>query len=191
MTTIQIYNFNELSQTAKDTAINNFRDVHEIHLDFFNDEAKEIISQRGFKGNIKLQYSLSNCQGDGLSFGCDYFDSQKLHEIFKEVLGSGKDKTIEILMNNYAYFTLDGNNSRYCYAHKNDLEYIFDDNINAPNIKEVVGKVEEKLVEIYLNLCKELEKMGYDEIEYQYSDEYIITELIEREYEFLENGKKL
>ena len=191
MKTIQVYNFNELSQEAKDTAINNFRDVHEIHLDFFNDEAKEIISQRGFKGNIKLQYSLSNCQGDGLSFGCDYFDSQKLHEIFKEVLGSGKDKTIEILMNNYAYFTLDGNNSRYCYAHKNDLEYIFDDNINAPNIKEVVGKVEEKLVEIYLNLCKELEKMGYDEIEYQYSDEYIITELIEREYEFLENGKKL
>lgn len=191
MKTIKIYNFNELSQEAKDTAINNFRGEGEVFLDFFNDDCIQIINERGFKGNIKLQYSLSNCQGDGLSFGCDYFDSQKLHEIFKEVLGSGKDKTIEILMNNYAYFTLDGNNSRYCYAHKNDLEYIFDDNINAPNIEEVVGKVEAKLVEIYLNLCKELEKMGYDEIDYQYSDEYIITELIEREYEFLENGKKL
>jgi hypothetical protein len=190
MTTIQIYNFNELSQEAKDTAINNFRDVHEIHLDFFNDEAKEIISQRGFKGNIKLQYSLSNCQGDGLSFNCDYFDSEKFYEIFREVLGSGKDKTIETILDN-SYFKVKGISGRYCYAHENDLEYTFDDNIDAPNIEEVVGKVEAKLVEIYLDLCKELEKMGYDEIEYQYSDEYIANELIEREYEFLENGKKL
>jgi hypothetical protein len=188
MKTIQIYNFNELSQCGKETAINNFKDRHEIDLDFFNDEAKEIISQRGFKGNIKLQYSLSNCQGDGLSFGCDYFDSEKLHEIFVEVLGMGKDKTIETILNN-SYFKLNGNSGRYCYANIGDLEYIFDDNINAPNIEEVVGKVEKKLVEIYLDLCKELENIGYNEIEYQYSDEYIANELIELEFEFTEYGK--
>lgn len=188
MTTIQVYNFNELSQEAKETAINNFKNNYEINLDFFNDEAKEIISERGFKGNIKLQYSLSNSQGDGLSFGCDYFDSQKLHEIFREVLGSGKDKTIETILNN-SYFKLNGNSGRYCYANIGDLEYIFDDNINAPNIEEVVGKVEKKLVEIYLDLCKELEKMGYDEIEYQYSDEFIANELMELEFQFTEYGK--
>lgn len=188
MTTIQVYNFNELSQVAKETAINNFKNNYEINLDFFNDEAKEIISERGFKGNIKLQYSLSNCQGDGLSFGCDYFDSQKLHEIFREVLGTGKDKTIETILNN-SYFKLNGNNGRYCYANIGDLEYIFDDNINAPNIEEVVGKVEKKLVEIYLDLCKELEKIGYDEIEYQYSDEFIANELMELEFQFTEYGK--
>ena len=188
MTTIQIYNFNELSQEAKETAINNFRGEGEVFLDFFNDDCVQIINERGFKGNIKLQYSLSNCQGDGLSFGCDYFDSQKLHKIFTEVLGTGKDKTIETILNN-SYFKLNGNSGRYCYANIGDLEYIFDDNINAPNIEEVVGKVEAKLVEIYLNLCKELEKMGYDEIEYQYSDEFIANELIELEFEFTENGK--
>lgn len=188
MTTIQVYNFNELSQVAKETAINNFKNNYEINLDFFNDEAKEIISERGFKGNIKLQYSLSNCQGDGLSFGCDYFDSQKLHEIFREVLGTGKDKTIETILNN-SYFKLNGNCGRYSYANIGDLEYIFDDNINAPNIEEVVGKVEKKLVEIYLNLCKELENIGYNEIEYQYSDEYI-SELLEvNDYEFTMYGK--
>ena len=188
MKTIQVYNFNELSQCGKDTAISNFKNRHEIHLDFFNDEAKEIINERGFKGDIKLQYSLSNSQGDGLSFGCEWFDSQKLHEIFVEVLGTGKDKTIEVILNN-SYFKLNGNSGRYCYSHKNDLEYIFDDNINAPNIEEVVGKVEAKLVEIYLNLCGELENIGYNEIEYQYSDEYI-SELLEvNEYEFTENGK--
>lgn len=188
MITIQVYNFNELSHEAKQIAIENFRGKSEVFLDFFNDEAKEIINERGFKGNIKLQYSLSNCQGDGLSFGCEWFSSQKLHEIFVEVLGTGKDKTIETILNN-SYFTLKGNTGHYCYAHKNDLEYIFDDNINAPNIEEVVGKVEEKLMEIYLDLCKELEEIGYNEIEYQYSDEYI-SELLEvNEYEFTEYGK--
>lgn len=190
MTTIQVYNFNELSQVAKETAINNFKNNYEINLDFFNDEAKEIISERGFKGNILLQYSLSNSQGDGLSFGCDYFDSQKLHEIFIEVLGSGKDKTIETILNN-SYFKLNGNSGRYCYANIGDLEYIFDDNINTPNIEEVVGKVEAKLVEIYLKLCSELENIGYNEIEYQYSNEYISEILEINEYEFLENGKRI
>ena len=188
MTTIQVYNFNELSHEAKDKAINKFRDSYEIDLDFFNDNAREIISERGFKGNIKLQYSLSSSQGDGLSFGCDYFDSEKLHEIFTEVLGTGKDKTIETIFNN-SYFKLNGNSGRYCYANIGDLEYIFDDNINAPNIEEVVGKVETKLLEIYLKLCSELEKIGYDEIEYQYSDEFIANELIELEYQFTEYGK--
>lgn len=154
-------------------------------MDFFNDEAKEIISQRGFLGDIKLQYSLSNSQGDGLSF-----DSEKLHEIFVEVFGTGKDKTIEVILNN-SYFKLNGNLGRYCYANIGDIEYIFDDNINAPNIDEVFGKVEAKLVEIYLNLCSKLEKIGYDEIEYQYSDEYI-SELLEvNDYEFLENGQRI
>ncbi len=190
MKTIQVYNFNELSQTAKETAINNFRGEGEVFLDFFNDDCKEIINQRGFRGNIKLQYSLSNCQGDGLSFGCEWFDSEKLHEIFVEVLGSGKDKTIDAIINECS-FSLIGNNGRYCYAHENDLDFCFTDNIYAPNIEEVVGKVKEKLTEIYLNLCSELEKIGYDEIEYQYSDEYIANELIEREYEFLENGKRI
>ena len=31
--------------------------------------------------------------------------------------------------------------------------------------------------------------MGYDEIDYQYSDEFIANELIELEYQFTENGK--
>lgn len=190
MKTIQVYNFNELSQTAKDKAINNFKDRHEINLDFFNDEVKEIISQRGFKGNILLQYSLSNPQGDGLSFGCEWFDSQKLHEIFVEVLGMGKDKTIETIINECS-FSLVGNNGHYCYANKNDLDFCFTDNVYAPNIEKVVGKVKEKLVEIYLNLCGELEKIGYDEIDSQYSDEYI-SELLEvNEYEFLENGQRI
>lgn len=188
MKTINTYYFNELDDSAKEVAIEKFRGEGDVYLEFFNDDCVETAKEHGFEGKIGLQYSLSYCQGDGLSFSCEWFNSQKLHEIFVEVLGMGKDKTIETIINECS-FSLVGNNGHYCYANKNDLDFCFTDNVYAPNIEKVVGKVKEKLVEIYLNLCKELEKRGYDEIDYQYSDEYISTELIEREYEFLENGK--
>ena len=188
MKTINTYYFNELDDSAKEVAIEKFRGEGDVYLEFFNDDCVETAKEHGFEGKIGLQYSLSYCQGDGLSFSCEWFNSQKLHEIFVEVLGTGKDKTIETIMNN-SYFNLKGNGGRYCYAHEKDLDYEFDDNIHAPNIESVVEKVQEILRGKYFDLCKELEKRGYDEIDYQYSDEYISTELIEQEYEFLENGK--
>jgi hypothetical protein len=188
MKTINVYNFNELSQDAKKVAIEKFRGEGEVYLEFFNDDCIGIIEQRGFFGNIKLQYSLSYCQGDGLSFSCDFIKTKILQKLFKEVLGEAKNKTIQLIIDN-CYFNLVGNTGHYCYANSRDLEFRFDDNINAPNIEEVVGKVEDKLRELYLSLCKELEKQGYDEIEFQNSDECIVDLLEANDYEFLEDGQ--
>ena len=52
-----------------------------------------------------------------------------------------------------------------------------------------MGKVENLLRDLYVTLCKQLEKAGYEEIEYQQSDEAIRETLIENQYEFLSNGK--
>ncbi len=111
-------------------------------------------------------------------------------KIFENILGKRKQKTIDLIINN-CNFNLFGNTGRYYYAHINDLEFIFDDNINAPNIIEVVKKVEDELKSIYVNLCKKLETDGYNEIEYQNSDEYTAELLEINEYEFLENGKMI
>ena len=168
MKTINVYNFNELSQEAKDYAINQCKDKFETDLDFYYDDCIDTIEENGFFGNIKLQYSLNYCQGDGLSFSCEFIKTEILQKLFKEVLGEGKDKTIENIIDN-CYFNLVGNTGHYCYASSRDLEFGFDDNINAPNIEKVVGEVEDKLREMYLSLCKELEKQGYDEIKDQLS----------------------
>jgi hypothetical protein len=188
MKTIQIYNFNELSQEAKDYAINQCKDKFETDLDFYYDNCIEAIKEKGFFGNIKLQYSLSYCQGDGVSFSCEYFDTKRLNKIFENILGQRKQKTIDLIINN-CYFNLVGNTGRYCYASSRDLEFRFDDNINAPNIEEVVGKVEDKLREMYLSLCEELIQNGYAEIEHQFSNEYISELLEANDYEFLEDGQ--
>jgi len=184
---IQLYSFDELSEGAKQNAIEKYRNSDHVYLDFFNDDAKEQIENSGFKGNVSLSYSLSYCQGDGLSFSCDYFD--KLNELFTEVLGTGKQKTIDCLINNSS-FKLKSNNHHYCYASKSDLDFYLDNYYvkSQSNIDLVIDKVREKLEDLYMDLCKDLENQGYQDIEYQRSDEAISENLIANEYEFTENG---
>ena len=184
---IELYKFTELSENAKNAAIEKHKENSEIFLDFFSDDCHEQIREKGFKGNIKLQYSLSCSQGDGLSFSCDYFDN--LNALFIEILGTEKQKTIDSIINNIS-FKCDGNNGRYCYASKNDINLELDDyKGNNYLIHEIVSKVESKLKDLYIDLCNQLEKQGYDDIEYQYSDEYITETLTENDCYFTIDGK--
>jgi hypothetical protein len=183
----KVYQFKELNENAKEVAIEWYRKDQEIFLDFFNEYSKEQIELAGFKGNVELSYSLSNCQGDGLSFSCDYYD--KLNELFIEVLGYGKQKTIDCLINNCS-FELKGNKGRYCYASKSDFDFYLDNYYvkSQENIDEIITQVRQKLEDLYIDLCKDLESQGYKEIEYQYSDENIIENIIANEYEFTAAG---
>lgn len=184
---LTLYKFDELSDESKQNAIETQRNSdYNIYLDSFDDDAHEQIIDAGFRGKIKLQYSLSYCQGDGLSFSCDYFD--KLNDLFIEILGEGKQKTIDCLINNCS-FVLKSNN-QYCFASKNDLDFYLDNYYvkSQSNIDLVVEKVREKLENLYIDLCKSLEKQGYNEIDYQNSDEYISEMLISNDYDFTENG---
>ena len=70
----KVYNFEELSQEAKQVAIERYRNnTTEVFLDMFQEGCIEAIEEAGFSGDIKLQYDLGYSQGDGLSFSCDYF----------------------------------------------------------------------------------------------------------------------
>ena len=183
---IKLYKFTELSEQAKNVAIEKQRN-HEIEFDWFYDFCHEQISESGFKGNIKLQYSLSYSQGDGLSFSCDYFDN--LNTLFVEILGTEKQKTIDFIINNCS-LKINSNNSRYCYAHRNDVNFELDNYYvkSSTNLDNLISKVETKLRDLYINLCNELEKQGYDEIENQYSDEYVTETLIENDCYFTIDG---
>lgn len=187
----KVYNFEELSQEAKQVVIERYRNnTTEVFLDMFQEDCIEAIQEAGFSGDIKLQYDLGYSQGDGLSFSCDYFT--KLNEVFAEVLGEGKNKTIDCIINNCS-FVLKSNEGKYCFASKGDLDFYFDNyqvNFTDSNIESVVEKVREKLENIYVDLCKDLEKRGYAEIEWQNSDEYIEEEIKANEYEFTKEGNR-
>jgi hypothetical protein len=186
----KVYTFDELSDEAKQVAIQEMRNSKEIHLDWFNDDAKEQINEAGFYGDVQLQYSLSYCQGDGLSFSCNRIEERVLLPFFAGILGAGKEKTAKVIMDNCSFVNT-GNDGHYCYASKRDIDYTFESYKNDyKNINQVVAKVLEEIENLYVDLCKDLENKGYKEIEYQYSDEAIIEDIQANDYEFLKSGKK-
>ena len=191
---LKIYNFNELSNEAKNKAITKQREYEYKWgepLYFFKDTCKDKIEKAGFE-DIIIEYSLNNSQGDGLSFSAGNYN--KLELLYLDILGKGKEKTAKLLAENTT-IQLTGNRGNYTYAHSNQVDLYFENQtssincIDISNIEDIQGQVLNKLSTIYMGLCGELEKEGYLEIQYYFSDENIINMIEDNDYEFLEDGK--
>jgi len=192
---VKVFKFEELSDAAKSVAIAHQRKVENESSTFveqFTPDCVEAAKEAGFE-EPKFQYSLSYSQGDGLSFSAKRYN--KLVDVFKEVLGPGKDKTAQLLADNMTQ-VFKGNNRHYCYASKSDVDIYLENwtsSINVVNtnrIEEVVAKVLAKVEDIYIALCDKLEKQGYAEIEHMDSDEYLTDLIVANEYEFTEDGER-
>ncbi len=186
--TINTYKFSELSEEAKKKAIDWYKDLESQDLlPFFADECNETLEAAGFVG-AKVSYSLGWCQGDGLSFNADYYS--KLEELFLADLGAGKERTAKLLAESCTQ-VIKGNTGRYCYASKSDIDlYIDANNYNElNNINATVGRVLSSFEDLYMDICKKLEKQGYAEIDWSLSDECIIENIEANDYDFLETGK--
>ena len=190
-----VFKFEELNEKAKQFAVNHYRDNCNptAHFsDVFDEGCMELIKSKGFEEPV-LQYSLSYCQGDGLSFRAKKYNN--MVDLFKEVLGPGKDKTAQLLADNCTQ-VISGNNGHYQYAHKNQIDLFLENwtsSINVENtdrIDEVVKKVLAKFEDIFMDLCKEMEDNGYKILEGMNSDKEIIETLIANEYDFEEDGRR-
>jgi hypothetical protein len=187
--TINIYSFEELSQESQEKAIEYFRNCKQNDGDllmFFSDDVTEQLKEQGWN-DVKLQYSLGCCQGDGLSF------SGKLDlKWFLENKYSYKLPKYKVnALCEYIYSVHSkGNTGYYCYAGKNQIEYDenYQDNIERKNLDKLWQDVLSEIKTSYLALCRKFEKQGYDEIAFQLSDECIKEEIEANDYEFLENG---
>jgi hypothetical protein len=160
---------------------------------FFKESCDEKASEHGFEiEDGKLYYSLSYSQGDGLSFGGKYLETEKL---FNQVLGKGKEKTAKLLTDNCT-LKITGNTGHYAFASKSDVDLYLEGDystslivVNTNNIDIVVGKVLNIIEDKYMALCKELEQMGYADIEYYNSDAAIIEDLQNTDVKFLKDGR--
>jgi hypothetical protein len=185
----EAYTFDELSDDAKEKVIEYFRKHKEVMLDFFKDDCILYANEKGFE-DIELQYSLGYCQGDGLSFSAQEYTMLK--DLYLQELGKGKEKTAQLLADN-STFVCTGNEGYYYFASSSDIDLYIENytssiNTDCENMNEVVNNVRLKLEQIYCDVCKELETRGYNEIEYQYSDECIIEDIQCNEYEFTKEG---
>lgn len=164
-TKIDVYNFAELSETAKQNAINNWYESEDYP--FLSSDLKELLidtlqTKKIDYQNLKHYYSLSYCQGDGYCFVGTFF---------------WKNLTIKVKHSSSHYYhkyTVDFE----FYSQKDSSEK--DGTKNAENFKK-----------LYYSICDEMEKEGYSIIDYRMNfDEF--SELCEANfYTFDFNGNMI
>jgi hypothetical protein len=204
MRTIQktVYNFNELSDEAKEKAINSFRNDpidFEFEADSVMDNWKERLQEIGFE-DAEIQYSGFYHQGDGASFvsdidihkvfnamvQCDKINREKVL-LYNKVLYMDELKIVELL---YMVYRID---SRYCHentvAVDSDSEFYLNE---CPDAYDYFDKIFEQLrddIQDYVHeLCQEIFFDLRRSYEYIQSDEYISETICINEYEFYEDG---
>ena len=160
--TINIYKYEELSEKARERALNNHVDADHDN-NFLSEDLNELLLEELKENNIdvkehlKLYYSLSHCQGDGLCF-----------------IGRFKFKGQDIEISH---------NSHYHHKHSTQSSLITED-YETQGDEEILTEFNE----LYMLICDKLETIGYEQIEYERSEENFKSLCEANEYEFTENG---
>ena len=200
----KVYNFSELSEDAKEKVKQWYLDDDFRPCEFENIYTEDLRYLFN-NSDLKLQFSLSYCQGDGLNiYGkLDLMDvftairdtehSGDLFEQYKDLFSEHEQKTIE------AYMEVCGRevelpyNRHYCYCIDDRVDFA-DDWIESleycryKNIQiDTIRKMEKLVGRMFENLSATYEKYGYDYF-YNADDEIVNEECEANGWRFLEDG---
>ena len=189
-----VYNYNELSEQAKEKVKEWYLD-DEMRSTFFYEDKKYFLAENYKRSNLEVIFSLSNCQGDGFNIEgkinlYDFAEKWKADEKSRRTI-------IHYIDNSFYEYTFESNN-RYCYSCKFiDRKYIDDtitefiDDLKYNGIRgiktDVIKAFFNDMINHFEELDEEWEKAGYN---YFYdAEESEIAECCEaNNYEFLEDG---
>lgn len=186
---VKVYQFNELSDAAKERALERWRNGSDFFDDFITEEWTAILAACGWS-EVEIAYSGFCSQGDGASFtgrfdGAD-IDAAKFRNYFTE--GSDSDWILDGFREYSAYTAKLNRTSRH-YSHENT--------VGVEWMEQAVGDdsvaVESDETESdFLAHCRRVMREIYRAIEREYdsqmSDEYIAETLEATEMEFTEAG---
>ncbi len=196
------YSFAQLSKEAKEAARDWFRETDDLSDLLSETLANDLSDHFGITG-CKIFFGLNHCQGDGVCF----------HGRPEITNWSQQDETLKAMLtelNGLAglmnfkepSFSIDiQHTGNYCHAYSMDLTLQWveaDDGWNdqeqepwQQDISDKVNALEKYLQERIIAVAHELEKIGYAEIEYHESDEYIAESADANDYRFTKKGEPL
>lgn len=161
----KVYYLDELSDSAKEKAREWYRNgitEYQWLEEYLTEVAEKELSSAGIainNGDISVYYSLSYCQGDGAMV---------------ELRGHWKGWEVRVKHSGYYY-----------HYNSKEIEIWKDTDSGTEHPDE---KTEGEFNEIYVSVCKTLEKLGYTYIESENSDENIDENIRANEYTFTETG---
>ena len=167
--TIIGYKYNELAKKVQKNLKEKIAHSWE-YMDDFNWEIQDIIYDEFPNSNIKIQWGLNCCQGDGVKlYGVlDYRDAIKFikkkqpDEIEEDFVRIAKFCDIDFKLPENPDYT-------YCYISRADIainminEYeVITDGEPPEDWQDTAKRLEAVLVECIENFCKEIEDYGYN-----------------------------
>ena len=192
----KVYTFDELSEEAKEKAIENYRflevelfDWYEPIYDIFKDTYSDLFEI------TNMYFSGFHSQGDGAMFEYDGITDKLIDEFIAQLQLTPLRKK---LVKEAIYFSGSGKYSGHYYhertcSHSFYVESQYDLETYHKNIQEFIDNIamdfEVFIEEKYIDLCQELYQSLKDEYEWYTSDKAITEHLIENEYEFTEQGE--
>lgn len=196
-----VYTFDELTETAKSKVIEDFIKVGfcDLNLEsyFYDSYYTEELTENGFNVTYEeFNYSLNNCQGDGVSFITSDIDTNKLIDLF--VKDNPEFKRISNIVKKHCDIESKIYKTNLQYVHEKSVT--FDNEItlvsyNDRNYQKINAQLDifndefiDFVEEFRIDLCLKFEQCLYNEIEYLQSSENI-QELCDcNNYEFFEDG---
>ena len=192
--TYRVYSFDELSDEAKQSAIEWVKNDNGYAFDFAAESIVDTAKQAGDIIGIDINdmaYDVSPTQGRGASFTGTYaYKKNSVKNIKTEFPGDTKlhgiAENLANIQRKYFYglnAKISRHNSRYCHPNTVSIEVDHDNNIDLPN--GAIDFIEETLRDFMHWIFSMLEQ------EYHYiyiGDEYAIETIWLNGYEFLEDG---
>ena len=190
----KVFTFDELSEDAKQVAIENHRSINTEMFDWYEpiiEGFRETLPQQGFEVD-NIFFSGFWSQGDGAMFEYTFNDT-----ILKKFIDSldldSKTKSLAEV----SFMVSGGGSHSGRYYHSNCCSHSFYLESCAPYEDETTeladhyqDAFEQFVVELYHNLCDEiytaLEKYYYELQE----DEFVIEAIMANDYEFTEDGQR-
>lgn len=190
---VNLFSFDELSESAKEKAIESFRDINVDH-DWY-EFTYEYFKENCIFGVDKIYFSGFWSQGDGAMFEYsyipdslkkDFIDSLNLSPMRKNwllnniyVSGSGKHR-------GHYYHEKTCSHNIYWEINNGDLNW---DTNFYKWMESFAEDFEQYVVDKYEDLCCDLYRQLNKEYNYLTSDEVVAETILCNGYEFTENGK--
>lgn len=198
---IKAYTFPELTGEAKEKAKEWYLNDETLSWELTNNYESDL-SCIFPNSDLKVQWSLSYCQGDGVNI----YGSVNMEDIFSlpqnapaynwinGYLTEKEIRTLKFYMSEYKNEVKIPVNRRYCYCMTDRIDLAEDfqyelENMGIRDIRvSVLEKTERLLKRVFSQLCMEYEKQGYAQL-YEISDEDMEEICESNGYYFLENGE--
>lgn len=186
------YQFNELSKKAKEKALDKLRDLGNEFFD--TDHITEMfanhLSEQNYP-NDDIRWSLSCCQGDGVAFYGKLSTEQLVAAVKrcfqKESPVDFTNVFIKLIEDQTISVEITSRSRHYHHYNSMDVEIEYNDEVSE-GMSALGSKLVAFIEDDIQTISKEMEKLGYQEIDYMQSEAVLSEEAIESEREFNEDG---